>query len=210
MVLFASRLLLLRLLPATSRSSAASACLHWLQASKRLQGSKRSPRFQTLQSLASCRKSHVYRNTTVISISLTRRTSFTSLTMILLLSKWLRCSPITPGHLFWVADGSGCQPVPVQDGLTGSSLSNANAVQVELHWKRTISSILAVVWPEAAAIKQWSVILSGKVSALIWSFWEVNAPTSATLKRFSLTYYSPDERCNSLPVNLARLPKRRP
>lgn len=73
--------------------------------------------------------------------------------MILLLSKWLRCSLITPGHLFWVADGSGCQPVTVQDGLTGSSLSNANVVQVELHWKRMISLILAVVWPEAAAIK---------------------------------------------------------
>lgn len=57
------------------------------------------------------------------------------------------------GHLFWVVDGSGCQPITVQDGLTGSSLSNANVVQVELRWKRMISLILAVVWPEAAAIK---------------------------------------------------------
>lgn len=56
---------------------------------------------------SSCRpaESLAYGNTTVISISLTRQTSFTSLTMILLLSKWLRCSLITPGRLFWVADG---------------------------------------------------------------------------------------------------------
>lgn len=100
-------------------------------------------------------ESLTYSNTTVISIILTRQTSFTCLI--------LNNDPATvqmaslqshhTGHLFWVVDGSGCQPIAVEDGLTGSSLSNANVVQVELHWKRMISLILAVVWPEAAAIK---------------------------------------------------------